>query len=194
MTVSQLSSQKDLSLIFLEDIQAPEVTKALWSVMAEQGHIASAFGTDQSASTPRSIQHKLQTLKPESVAAITSALAVGLPEIYTDKKKKASLTLNFCIISISLAFLLLLVGLSVAFRNSSSQQLGLITSAASLVPTFLSATFFFVYKRADKNLQLVEREITKIKVLESFSAIASNLPDPDLAAEAYRKLISQMDR
>lgn len=124
--------------------------------------------------------------------SFVSAVSVNLSDLYENKRKRADQIFWFSIVCTAVAFVLLLLGLSLVFNNPNASGKGIIVSGTSIVPTFMSTTVFYLYRVESRNLKTLEKEIIKVKMMEGFLALSSGIQDKKVLQAAYNKIVEQM--
>ncbi len=177
---------------YIEHTQSETTRQTLWKKLLDEKIIGinSSFGGTAQAKLQQAVA---QSEKNADMPKVYTSVSVELADIYKDKKRNVGRIFTISIIAISLGIILLLAGLSISFLQKSEGQTGIITSASGIITTFLSATFFWLYKKENIKLAAIENDIKKIKVLEGFASIASNMQNDTVVNAAYRKIITQMD-
>ena len=179
--------------VFVERAQSEEAVHKLWTRLVEE-QIIGLDGNLGSGNPKTKLGNAIsKSNRKADIGRVYSAVAVELSDIYKDKKKNVNRIFTICLIAISIGVLLLLTGLSISFLQQNSKQISMITTASGIITTFLSGTFFWFYKKENIKLAAIENDIKKIKVLEGFAGIASNIQNEEILNSAYQKIITQMD-
>lgn len=127
-----------------------------------------------------------------AVKSVLSQTSVSLSEIYQDKKSRSKQIFILCMIAIAACIILLLTGIVIVFIQENSSRLALITSMSSLVPAFMSATTFFLYKKTNDALANIEQEVIKLQKLETFLNLIDHITDIAAKQVAYANIAAQM--
>ncbi len=192
LTTTAKMNSHPLFEFYIEHTQSETTRQTLWKKLLDEKIIGinSSFGGTAQAKLQQAVA---QSEKNADMPKVYTSVSVELADIYKDKKRNVGRIFTISIIAISLGIILLLAGLSISFLQKSEGQTGIITSASGIITTFLSATFFWLYKKENIKLAAIENDIKKIKVLEGFASIASNMQNDTVVNAAYRKIITQMD-
>jgi len=108
----------------------------------------------------------------------------NLLRIYQDRKKRVNFAFYFSLFCSVLAVLLLLW---IIFRKDRSDVS--IKLIMTLVPSFLSATLFWIYRLESRKMEIIEGNMMKLEMLENKLDMLSALDDKDQVVRLLKKLI-----
>lgn len=179
--------------VLIENLHSSEAKQTIARHLHEEKLISddAHFGESEMA---KEVMRSSQPAKSDEDAfrrAVAGAV-VDMDYIYKNRQRKTDRIFLLCMIAVSLFILMLAAGLLIAFMQENAGKMGMLTSAVSLIPGLLGATAFFIYKRENSGLAIIESEITKMKKLEVFFDLVKNIDDRETHNEAYKNLVAQM--
>lgn len=176
---------------FLSEDISDVTFDSLWTQLLKNGvvRLSSNFGSSEMRSE---VKTQLATSKDiGKVRDAYNATSIELSDIYHDKKDRSNQVFKACMISIALAFILLITGLTICFIKGFPDKIKIVTCASSLIPTFLGGTFFWLYKRTEERLAPIENDIKRLKVLEGLMSVAEKIPDEEVLKTAYKNIVKK---
>jgi hypothetical protein len=179
----------------MENLRTQEAKQAMARHFLEENLIDDSdayFGNAEEVSEEITRSSPASKADTSAMMRAVGAATVDLNLIYQNRQRKVDRIFSLSIIAVGLFLLLLAAGLFVAFLQENAAKMGMLTSAGSLIPGFLAATAFLLYKKESTALKTIEEEITKMKRIENFFDLVKNIKDENTLNEAYKQLVAQM--